>query len=232
MRHRDRDKSSPQRPAQKARAKVLIVDDSAVAREGLAAIIGRDIRFALCGSVPDARSANELLEKEKPDILVIEPFLANCDGIFLIKDLAGRFQGMRILAISKQPEEVYAERVLRAGASGYWMKNGSAEELIHAIETVLAGELYVSARVALLAVHKLVDRPLPNGSRVDGLTDRELHVFALVGAGFGTARIAKELGLSPRTIETYHEHIKLKLGYANAEALHRGAREWFAPGQS
>jgi DNA-binding CsgD family transcriptional regulator len=83
-----------------------------------------------------------------------------------------------------------------------------------------------------LAVHKLVDRPLPNGSRVDALTDRELHVFALLGSGLGTGRIAKELGLSPRTIETYHEHIKLKLGYANARELHRGAREWFAPGQS
>jgi DNA-binding NarL/FixJ family response regulator len=112
------------------------------------------------------------------------------------------------------------------------MKNGSAEELIHAIETVLSGELYVSPRIALLTVHKVVDRPLPNGSRLDALTDRELHVFALVGAGFGTGRIAKELGLSPRTIETYHEHIKLKLGYADAEALHRGARQCFAPGQS
>lgn len=232
MPHRDRDRASPQSRAQTARLRVLIVDDSAVAREGVAAIIGRDSRFALCGSVSDARSASELLEKEKPEVLVIEPFLANRDGIFLIKELTGRFPKTRILAISKQPEEVYAERVLRAGASGYWMKSGSAEELIHAIETVLAGELYVSARIALLAVHKLVDRPLPNGSRVDGLTDRELHVFALVGAGFGTARIAKELVLSPRTIETYHEHIKLKLGYANAEALHRGAREWFAPGQS
>lgn len=118
---------------------------------------------------------------------------------------------------------------LCAGGSGYWRKNGSAEGLIHAIETVLSGELYVSPRIALLVVHKLVDRPLPDGSRVDALTDRELHVFALVGVGFGTGRIAKELGLSPRTIETYHEHIKLKLGYANAEALHRGVREWFAP---
>lgn len=216
----------------KAKSRVLIVDDSAVAREGVAAIIGRDSRFMLCGSALNYQEANELLEKEKPDLLVIEPFLANRDGIFLIKELAQRFSGTRILAISKQPEAVYAERALRAGASGYWMKNGTAGELIHAIETVLSGELYVSPRIALLAVHKLVGRPLPNGSRVDALTDRELHVFALVGAGFGTGRIAKELGLSPRTIETYHEHIKLKLGYTNAKALHRGAREWFAPRHS
>jgi DNA-binding NarL/FixJ family response regulator len=135
---------------------------------------------------------------------------------------------MRILAVSRQLEEIYAERALRAGASGYWMKTGTREELTRAIDTVLAGELYVSPGIALRAVHKLVDHP-PAHPRAADLTDRELHVFALTGAGFGTSRIAQELGISPRTVETYHEHIKLKLGYPDADALHRGAREWFGP---
>jgi len=98
--------------------------------------------------------------------------------------------------------------------------------LIHAIETVIARELYVSPGIALVAVHKLIEDPAAY-RHASNLTDRELHVFGLVGAGFGTSRIAKALGISPRTVETYDEHIKIKLAYPNAGALHRGARGWF-----
>ncbi len=206
--------------------RILVADNSAVAREGIAAIIRRNSRYTLCGSAVDRHMTIELLEQHKPDVLLLELFLGSCDGLFLIKELADRFPETRILVISKQPEEVFAERALRAGASGYWMKTGTCEELIHAIETVIAGELYVSSGIALVAVHKLIENPAAY-RHASNLTDRELHVFGLIGAGFGTNRIAKELGISPRTVETYDEHIKIKLGYPNADALHRGARQWF-----
>lgn len=205
---------------------VVIADDSAVAREGLVAIIRRDLGYTVCGLATDERTARELAEKHQPDLLVIEPFLGHHDGIFLLKELAARFPRVRILAVSRQREEIYAERALRAGASGYWMKTSTREELIRALDTILAGELYVSPRIALRVVHEVVNRPA-NHPKVPNLTDRELHVFRLKGAGLGTSRIAQELGISPKTVETYHEHIKLKLGYRNADALHRGAREWF-----
>ena len=205
---------------------VVIADDSTVAREGLVAIIRRDLGYTVCGVATDERTTRELAEKHQPDLLVIEPFLGHHDGIFLLKQIAARFPRARILAVSRQPEEIYAERALRAGASGYWMKTSTREELIRAIDTVLAGELYVSPRIALRAVHEVVDRRATH-PKIPNLTDRELHVFALSGAGLGTSRIAQELGISPRTVETYHEHIKLKLGYRDANALRRGAREWF-----
>jgi DNA-binding NarL/FixJ family response regulator len=205
---------------------VVIADDSTVAREGIAAIIHRDLGYTLCGLAIDERATRELMEKHQPNLLVIEPFLGHHDGIFFLKQLAARFPRTLILAVSRQPEEIYAERALRAGASGYWMKTATREELIRAIDTVLAGELYVSPRIALRAVHEIVDRPVTH-PKVPNLTDRELHVFALSGAGLGTSRIAQELGISPKTVETYHEHIKLKLGYRDANALRRGAREWF-----
>jgi len=205
---------------------VVIADDSAVAREGLVAIIRRDLGYTVCGLATDEKATRELTEKHQPDLLVIEPFLGHHDGIFLLKQIAARFPRARILAVSRQPEEIYAQRALRAGASGYWMKTSTQKELIRAIDTVLAGELYVSPRIALRAVHEVVDRPTAH-PKIPNLTDRELHVFALSGAGLGTSRIAQELGISPRTVETYHEHIKLKLGYGDANALRRGAREWF-----
>ena len=207
------------------RPRVVVADDSTVAREGIAAIVAGELGYALCGLATDQETTNELVEKHQPDLLVIEPFFGHHDGIFIVKQLATRFPGTRILAVSRQPEEIYAERALHAGASGYWMKTGTREKLIHAIRTVLGGELYVSPQVALRAVHQIVEHSAthPNGRK---LTDRELHVFALTGAGFGTSRIAQELRISPRTVETYHEHIKLKLGYRDADALHHGAREW------
>ena len=210
---------SPQQPS------VVIADDSTVAREGLAAIIRQDRGYIVHGLATDEKTMDELTEKHQPDLLVVEPFLGHRDGIFLLKQLAARFRCARILAVSKQPEEIYAARALRAGASGYWMKTSTREELIRAIDTILGGELYVSPRIALRAVHEVVDRPATH-SKLPNLTDRELHVFALSGAGLGTSRIAQELGISPRTVETYHEHIKLKFGYRDADALRRGAREW------
>ena len=217
---------APPNPLSSRRPSAVIADDSTVAREGIATIILRDLGHSLCGLAKDQQTTSELLEKHQPDLLVIEPFFGNHDGIFLLKELSARFCRTRILAVSRQPEEIYAERALRAGALGYWMKTGTREELIRAIDTVLAGELYVSPRIASRAVHEVIDRPATQ-PKIPNLTDRELHVFALSGAGFGTSRIAQELGISPRTVETYHEHIKVKLGYHNADALHRGAREWF-----
>ena len=205
---------------------VVIADDSTVAREGLVAIIRRDLGYTVCGLATDEKATRELTEKHQPDLLVIEPFLGHHDGIFLLKQIAARFPRARILAVSRQPEEIYAQRALRAGASGYWMKTSTQKELIRAIDTLLAGELYVSPRIALRAVHEVVDRSAAH-PKIPNLTDRELHVFALSGAGLGTSRIAQELGISPKTVETYHEHIKLKLGYRDANALRRGAREWF-----
>ncbi len=219
-------KTVPTAAISSRKPRILVADNSAVAREGIAAIIWRNSRYTLCGSAVDRRTTIQLLEQHKPDVLLLELFLGSCDGLFLVKEIAAQFPKTRILVISKQPENVYAERVLRAGASGYWMKTGTCEELIHAIETIIAGELYVSPRIACVAVQKLIENPAAY-RHASNLTDRELHVFGLIGAGFGTNRIAKELGISPRTVETYDEHIKIKLGYPDAHALHQGAREWF-----
>jgi len=157
-------------------------------------------------------------------VLLIEPFLENRDAIRWIKDLAMEFPRIRILVVSRQSERTYAERALHAGASGYWMKNSSVDELMHAIETVLAGEIYASRAITSLAMRKFARRgDLPQG--VGLLSDRELAVLSLIAAGHGVGQIARELGVSRKTVECHCEHIKLKLDYPDAQALHRGARE-------
>jgi DNA-binding NarL/FixJ family response regulator len=143
-----------------------------------------------------------------------------------IKDLAAHFPRTKFLVASSKPEAAYAERALRAGASGYWMKTGAPDELLHAVDTVLNDEIYVSPRIGLLAINKLGGRHLNGYEALGDLTDRELQVFSLIGAGHGTGRIAQELGISRKTVETHCDHIKLKLGYSDAGALRRGAHRF------
>ncbi len=198
--------------------------DTCVSEEGMAAIVGRDKRYHVCGGAHGFFDAGELIRKHHPDVLLIEPFLEDRDGILWIKDLASEYPQTRILIVSRQSERIYAERALHAGAAGYWMKNGSREELMRAVETVAAGKIYTSPALTALAVERFAGREnLPQ--RVGSLSDRELAVFALIAAEHRPGEIAKELGISRKTVESHSEHIKLKLGYADAEALKRGARE-------
>ena len=165
----------------------------------------------------------------KRQVLLLEPFLEGRDGIRWIKDLASEFPRTRILVVSRQCERIYAERALHAGAAGYWMKNGSPEALLRALETVAAGEIYLSPAITSLAVQKFALREtLPSGIGV--LSDRELAIFGLIATEQGVGHIAKRLGISRTTVETHCQRIKIKLGYANAMALRRGASELLGTG--
>jgi DNA-binding NarL/FixJ family response regulator len=206
---------TPGDSASKRSRRILLVDGFEVVRSGLKSILAAVSQFVVCAATGDYDDVPDLIERHRPHLVVVEPFQESRDGIVWIKDLVADFPRTKILIASSNAEATYAERALRAGASGYWMKSDTAAELLQAIDTVLNGELYVSPRVALLAIHKGVAM----------LSDRELHVFALIGASHGVGRIAQELGISRKTVETHCEHIKLKLGYRDAESLKRGARE-------
>src|SRR5438309_5288048 len=161
------------RPDMKSRAsaragtepwRVVAVGDTIISEQGLVAIIGRDPRYCVCGAAHTFEAANKLVRQHRPDVLLIEPFLENRDAIRWIKDLAKEFPRIRILVVSRQSERTYAERALCAGASGYWMKNSSVAELMHAIETVLVGEIYASQAITSVAIHKFAgERNFPPG---------------------------------------------------------------------
>jgi len=204
--------------------RILVVDRMELVRVGLAQIISAASSFVVCAATGDYDDVPELLERHRPHVMIVEPFHERQDGIRWLKELAGEFPQTKILVASSSAEVTYAERSLRAGAAGYWMKTSSAAELLHAIETVQAGEVYVSPEITSLAVRKFAGhRTVPPG--LDLLSDREVAVFSLIAAEHGTGQIARELGISRRTVESHCEHIKTKLGYRDAEALHHGARE-------
>ncbi len=178
-------KSVSSRAAESKAARVLVVGDTVVSEQGLAAIVGRDKRYLVCGAAHTYRHANDMIRQHRPDVLLIEPFLEHHDGVRWIKNLATEFPRTHILIVSRQSEQTYAERGLRAGASGFWMKNSSAEELMRAIEVVLSGEIYVSPLIASRAVKQFAgrERSIPNQLKV--LSDRELAVFSLIAGGEG-----------------------------------------------
>jgi DNA-binding NarL/FixJ family response regulator len=196
-------------------------------RTGVATIVSRDGKYVVCGLADDGRGTVELAERTQPELLLLDLFLGHRDGLALIKDLAIRVPEMRILVLCDQEEHTYAQRAIEAGASGYLMKNASAEQLLRAIDSVLEGKIYLSDRCRLHA-QLPVERRHKAHDIVSTLTDRELHVFRLIGARLGTGRIAQELGLSRKTIETYREHIKVKLGYSDGKELSKGAIAWAA----
>lgn len=170
------------------------------------------------------------MEKEKPDLLLTDLCLGDSDGLELIKGLKAQFPNLPILVLSQQDETLFAERTLRAGARGYIMKERATQDVLEGIRTILGGDLYVSRKVAALAMRKLVEggaeAKAGDGSEVSALSDRELQVLRLLGAGKGTKDIAVALKLSHKTIETYRENIKAKLGIPDATALIHRATEW------
>lgn len=186
--------------------------------------------MTVCGEAETVAGVRSGVEKEKPDLLLTDLCLGDSDGLELIKGLKAQFPNLPILVLSQQDETLFAERTLRAGARGYIMKERATQDVLEGIRTILGGDLYVSRKVAALAMRKLVeggaDAAAAQGSEVAGLSDRELQVFRLLGAGKGTKEIAVALKLSHKTIETYRENIKHKLGIPDATALIHRATEW------
>lgn len=208
-------------------AKVLLVEDHPIVRQGLAQLINQDPDLEVCGEAASVSEALEILQATSPDLALIDISLKSSNGLELVKDLARSHPNVRTLVLSLFDEMVYAERVLRAGAKGYIMKAEATDNVMEAIRTVLAGEVYVSDRVR----QKLFDRMVgthadPSESPVELLSDRELEVFQMVGEGNGTRAIADRLNLSVKTIETYKSHIKSKLKLKDGTELIQQAVKW------
>jgi DNA-binding NarL/FixJ family response regulator len=219
---------SEQDPPRGRAARVLIVDDHPVVREGLAAQIATRLDLEVCGEAEDLADALALIEKARPDVAIVDISLKTASGVDLIKRLKARGSSVRVVVWSMYPEGLYAERALRAGAHGYVHKGRATREILQAIDTVLAGKVHLSEDVSAKLLARLVGggrRPAGH-SPVETLSDRELEVFERMGQGQTTEQIAAHLHLSPKTVETYRARLKEKLGLANITELIQRATQW------
>ena len=200
--------------------KIMLVDDHPVMREGLAQLINHEPDLSICGQYEDAAKAFEAIESLCPDLAVVDLSLKGSSGLELIKNIRASHPKIRILVLSMHDESLYAERVLRAGAGGYIMKQEASEKVLDAVRQVLRGTVYVSEKMGAKLMHQLVGgKPSEGGSAMERLSDRELEVFGLIGQGKGTRQIAEHLHLSVKTIESHRGHIKEKLNLQDANEL-------------
>jgi DNA-binding NarL/FixJ family response regulator len=207
--------------------RVLLVDDHPIVRRGLAELIDQEPGFSVCGEAQNAQEALDSVAALQPDLAVVDVSLQGTSGIELIKDVKIRYPDMLVLVLSMHDETLYAERVLRAGARGYVMKEEATEKLMTAIRKVLSGQIYLSEKMAARALSKFIHGARDtNGSPLECLSDRELQVFELIGRGRGTRQIAETLHLSVKTIESHREHIKSKLNLTRSTELMQHAIQW------
>jgi DNA-binding NarL/FixJ family response regulator len=206
---------------------VFVIDDHPIVREGLTQLINREPDLTVCGTAEDIYEALKAIQTLKPDIALADISLKGSDGIELIKNLKIRMPGLPVLVLSIHDESIYAPRALRAGARGFIMKQEATENVLLALRRVLNGEIYLSKRMATKMLQQFVGaRSTAQKFSIDRLSDRELEVFRLIGQGHGTRRIAEELRLSVKTVESYREHIKEKMTLSDASELVQHAIQW------
>jgi DNA-binding NarL/FixJ family response regulator len=216
---------------------VYIVEDHAVMRQGYALLIGRQPDLDVCGQTSSARQALHEIPKIGPDLVIADLTLDDMNGLEMIKRIRGVTPDVPVLVVSAHEEAHYAERAHRAGANGYIMKTAPTAKLLDAIRTILSGKAYVGEHLARKLLAQRLARPedaataAPDTSPSDLLTDRELEVFEHFGRGLKRSQIAEAMTISPKTVDTYRERLKAKLGADSSAQLLRRAALWVEQGR-
>ena len=206
--------------------RILVVDDHPIVRLGVRQMVAAEPDLSVWCEADTAEAALQAIRRDRCDLAIVDLSLGTVSGLELIRQLHEAAPDLPVLVLSMHDEALFAERALRAGARGYIMKKEAIGGLIGAVRQVLAGKIYVSEQISQRLLGQLGgDVSAPVG-RLGGLTDRELEVFELVGRGLSTADIAKRLGVSAKTIETYRSNIKTKLRLRDAKELLRYATSW------
>jgi len=206
--------------------KIIVVEDHPIVRKGMVQLINCEDDLKIVGEAESIFTAHRIIQKNKPDLVLVDLSLKGGNGLELIKDLAHNCPDLLTIVVSLHDENVYAERVIRAGAKGYIMKCEATENILTAIRLVLNGGIYLSTEMQREMLNKIVlgkDNSVPE---IDHLSDREFEVFEMIGLGRSTKEIARDLNLSIKTIETYKSHIKVKLNIKGSTELIQNATEW------
>jgi DNA-binding NarL/FixJ family response regulator len=216
----------------KDRKRVLLVDDHPVFREGLNSVLARESDVVVVGQAGNARQALTAIEQSKPDAVLLDLNLPDKSGLELVKDLRAIHPDLILLIISMSDEALYAERLLRAGANGYVMKEEGPEKILDALRQVLRQQIYVSERMSARILKSLSTRGKVKSSPIACLSDREFEIFQLIGKGLEGRVIARQLNISPKTVDAHRGHIKDKLKVASGIELICYAVRWMETQQT
>jgi DNA-binding NarL/FixJ family response regulator len=209
------------------RIRVFLVDDHPFVREWLRTLLGMEPDIDVVGEADDSVAAVAAMEKQQTDVAVVDLSLKRSSGLDLIKLMRARLPDTRTLVLSMHEENSDVERALRAGARGYVMKSESTSQIIPAIRQVHAGKIYAAPHVLAQLAERMLgqsQRDLESASEI--LSDRELDVFRRIGDGHSTRRIAEDLNVSQKTVQTYCARIKEKLGLDDGTELLQTATRW------
>ena len=210
-----------------AKKTVMIVDDHPVFREGIKALVGKNPRYEVIGEAGEARTALELAQKIRPDIMIVDLSLPDRSGIELIRELQGRLPKVRSLVLSMHSKADYIASAFQSGARGYVVKESAAENLIAALDAMARDDYYMDSAVSAQVVEKLMQKqpgsPKITDSNYDSLTAREQEIMALLAEGHSVREIAERLHISQKTVENHRSNIYSKLEIHNSIELVRYA---------
>jgi DNA-binding NarL/FixJ family response regulator len=207
--------------------RLLLVDDHPVLRKGLVRLIDSKNEFVVCGEASTAADAMTLIQELKPDLVIADIGLPGTSGIELTKTIRAEFPQLPVLILSMHEEALYATRALRAGATGYIVKQDAIDNIAAALREALSGRRYLSPVIAAQLQHNGPDgQTAPTDDPVSLLTDREFEIFEMIGKGHEVREISDALGVSPKTVETHRTNIKEKLKVRNARQVARLAVQW------
>jgi DNA-binding NarL/FixJ family response regulator len=207
--------------------RILVVDDHPLFRHGLVQLLNSDDGFAVVGEASSAPEAMTLVRKLKPNLVIADLGLKGPNGLELTKSIRAEFSRMPVLILSMHDEPTYAVRSLRAGANGYVTKQEALGSVLVAVRELIDGRTYLSPGMASEVITNVVmSKAAPGANLTDSLTDRELEILELIGKGHEVKAIAKDLHLSPKTVEAHRARIKEKLKLSNARQVARFAVQW------
>ncbi len=203
---------------------IILADDHQILRQGLRKLLEEEPGFHIIGETGDGIEATQLVERLKPDILVVDMIMPGLNGLDVIRSVRQRSEYTRIIVLSMHANEAYVVEALRQGASGYLLKESSSTELIRAVREVVAGRRYLTAALAertLDTYAEQVGRTISDP--YDLLTERERQVLHLAAEGQSNAEIAERLSIGVRTVETHRANLMNKLALKNQNELLRYA---------
>ncbi len=206
--------------------RILLADDHAIVREGLATLLEQEEDMEVVAHAEDGHSAIELVKSKKPDIVVMDVSMPNLNGVDATRQILAEFSGAKVLCLSAHREKSLVDAMLQAGAMGYLLKTGAAKELVDAVRTVAQGEAYLSPVIAGDVIrhytHRHSAKGQPGGPFAE-LTEREREVLQLVAEGHHTKHIATQLGIGPKTVLAHRDRLMKKLGVDSTVGIARYA---------